>query len=192
MPDVDRQLIVNLLWSADLPAEDKVWAILDGARDERIYSAVMHLAREKYCLYRGKLAPELAVAAPYLVQLEPDDAVFNYIFQLGWGNSWGVFLRSKATGEELRRHFRRFLIVQDESGERLIFRYYDPRVVRVYFPTCLPSELRAVFGPIDRVMLEGEDPAEMLEYSFDGNRLITRQLPAAIREMRGEIDASRP
>src|SRR5229473_4842430 len=156
MPVVDRQLIVSHLWCPDLPPEYKVWAILDGARDERIYSAVTHLAREKYCLYRGQLAPELVITAPYLVQLERDDALFNYVLQQGWGNSWGIFLRAKATGEELRRHLRRFLIVQDERGKQLIFRYYDPRVLRVYLPTCLPTELRTVFGPIARLCLEAE------------------------------------
>ena len=34
--------------------------------------------------------------------------------------------------DELRRHLRRFLLVKDESGRQLYFRYYDPRVLRLY------------------------------------------------------------
>jgi hypothetical protein len=30
----------------------------------------------------------------------------------------------------------------------LLFRYYDPRVLRVYLPSCRPSELETVFGPV--------------------------------------------
>ena len=180
MPLVDRQSIVNNFWSSDLPSEYKLWAILDGARDDRIYSAVTYLAREKYCLYRGKLALELAVTAPYLVQLERDDALFNYLIQLGWGNSWGIFLRARQTGEELRRHFRRFLVVQDESGKRLIFRYYDPRVLRVYLPTCLATELQMIFRGVERLLIEAEDPTEMLGYSLTGKTLTTKRLQLGI------------
>jgi uncharacterized protein DUF4123 len=143
---------------------------------------VTHLAREKYCLYRGKLAPELAITAPYLVQLERDDALFNYVLQLGWGNSWGIFLRAKETGEELRRHFRRVLMVEDESGKQLIFRYYDPRVMRVYLPTCLSTELLTVFGPVRNLLLEAEDPTLVLEYIYHDGQVRVRELPARGRE----------
>jgi hypothetical protein len=179
MATVDRQRIVDALWSADLAPEYKVWAILDGARDNRIYSAVTHLAREKYCLYRGKLPTELLAAAPYLVQLEPDDALFNYIVQLGWGKSWGIFLRAQDTGEQLRRHFRRFLMVQDESGKQLIFRYYDPRVLRVYLPTCKATELQSIFGPVAKFAIEAQDPELLLEHSFDGKKLLLQELQLA-------------
>ncbi len=59
----------------------------------------------------------------------------------------------------------------------MIFRYYDPRVLRVYLPTCLAPELRTVFGPVRRFLLESEDPALMLEYRFDGFKLIAREVP---------------
>jgi hypothetical protein len=48
--------------------------------------------------------------------------------------------------------------VYDEEGSYLYFRYYDPRVLRVYLPTCNESELGAVFGPIEFFLLEHEDP----------------------------------
>ena len=56
-----------------------------------------------------------------------------------------------ATLEELRRHFRKFLKVEDPKGKSLIFRYYDPRVLRVYLPTCNAMELQTVFGPVNGV-----------------------------------------
>jgi len=59
---------------------------------------------------------------------------------------------------------REFLRVRDESGKRLIFRYYDPRVLRVYLPTCWPAELDTFFGPISAFITEGEDPGEILEF----------------------------
>lgn len=54
----------------------------------------------------------------------------------------------------LRRHFRRFLRVTDEQGQPLMFRYYDPRVLRVYLPTCTAEELALVFGPVSAYLIE--------------------------------------
>jgi hypothetical protein len=39
----------------------------------------------------------------------------------------------------MARRRRRFLRVKDEDG--LVFRFYDPRVMRVYLPTCAAGEL---------------------------------------------------
>jgi hypothetical protein len=79
----------------------------------------------------------------------------------GWGNSWGVFLRTETSIRELRRHLRGFLRVRDEAGRRMIFRYYDPRVLRAYLPTCWPEELETVFGPVESYLMEALGGSEM-------------------------------
>jgi hypothetical protein len=53
----------------------------------------------------------------------------------------------------------------------MLFRYYDPRVLRVYLPTCVTSELRTVFGPIDCFWTEAERSEKMLEFAFRNNLL---------------------
>jgi hypothetical protein len=62
--------------------------------------------------------------------------------------------------------------VRTEDGTRLIFRYYDPRVLRVYLPTCRPAELETFFGPIDAFLTEGEGSGEMVEFRREQNRLV--------------------
>src|SRR5262245_46615663 len=119
----------------------KVWTILDGARDEQIYRAYLGYSADRCCLSAGALPAELQMTAPYLVQLDRDDKFTRYLLDTGWGNSWGVFFRSDEVLERLRRHLRTFLRVTDESGRILVFRYYDPRVLRVYLPTCTAEEL---------------------------------------------------
>jgi hypothetical protein len=46
----------------------------------------------------------------------------------------------------------------------MVFRYYDPRVLRVYLPTCVTAELRTVFGPIECFWTESESPEYMLDF----------------------------
>jgi hypothetical protein len=176
--------ILEALWFVELSRAYRVWAVLDAARDTRIYPTVMGCYADHCCLYSGELPSELKLAAPYLIAIEPEDRVARYLIKHGWGNSWGIFLRSDASMEILRRHLKKFLVVKDTKGKRLVFRYYDPRVLRVYLPTCRPPELQTVFGPIKAYMVEGEAPERILRFRFDGERLIESSVslsPEAVR-----------
>ena len=50
-------------------------------------------------------------------------------------------------------------MVQDEGGQEYFFRYYDPRVLRKYLPTCTPEEVRSFFGPVRSFIAENNAPA---------------------------------
>jgi hypothetical protein len=171
MRDTDLLRVLDALWPRDLPARMAVFAILDGARDERVYSAVRGTFLPKDCLYAGDLPWQIQTTAPYLVQLERDDRFTRFLIATGWGRSWATFLHTETGIKPLRRHLREFLRVRDESGRRLIFRYYDPRVLRHYLPTCWPAELTAFFGPISAFITEGESPDEILEFRNESGTL---------------------
>ncbi len=154
-----------------------IWMILDGARDRMIFSMLLDCHLQYSCLYSQLRSPALELAAPYLVQLEYRDRNTQRILERTWGNSWGIFLKCDLRLDGLRRHLRQFLVVRGPQGDRLVFRYYDPRVLRVYLPTCTTEELRSVFGPIQLFWTEGEAAGEMLEFGFDGINLARRTIP---------------
>jgi hypothetical protein len=79
----------------------------------------------------------------------------------------------------LRQHLRTFLRVTNQRGRRLIFRYYDPRVMRVYLPTCMPAELRSVFGPIRCYLMESPDADAVLRFERENDQLKFNSLPIA-------------
>ena len=176
MASAPLEPLLEALWPPGQPASLAVFAILDGARDERIYGAVDGTRLPKDCLYSGDLPWQMQLTAPYLVQLDRGDRFTRHVLAEGWGNSWGTFLRTEAGIKQLRRHLRQFLRVRDERGRRLIFRYYDPRVLRVYLPTCTPAELETFFGPIHSFVMEGETPDEVLEFQRERNQLSIRQV----------------
>ena len=173
------QALGRILWNAS-GGQSEVYAVLDGARDNRIYPEVHALAGAR-CLYEGKLEQPLAETAPYLVLLDAGDAFTATILTEGWGRSWGIFLSSSAPPEEVRRHLRQFLKVEDDREQPLYFRYYDPRVFRVYLPTCDAKELKLFFGPVQRFWCETGDGRSILEYERKGPALKQRALalPAA-------------
>lgn len=163
--------LIETLWPT---RQESVFALLDGARDRRIFEMLRRSRIDYRSLFLGELVPELAIASPYLVHLGSLSRETQYILEHGWGNSWGCFVRADILLQDLRRHFRTILQVEDENGRRLFFRFYDPRVLRAYLPTCTQQELEVVFGPIERFSLENETGEAMLEFSFNESRLEKR------------------
>src|SRR5262245_21298359 len=105
-----------------------VYAVLDGARVPGLLDKLYATAPDFCCLFRGELSPDLAEVAPYLVQLDPRAEFTRWVIDQGWGNHWGIFMTSDVDLRRMRSHLRTLLIVYDETGRPLRFRYYDPRV----------------------------------------------------------------
>jgi len=150
-----------------------VSTILDLAHDEIIYSKMLHSDIEYVCLFEGRLAAELEHLAPYLIRLHKNNPFTEWLFDNGGGKNWGIFIQSPADMNTLIRHFRRFVRVYDEEGTPMMFRFYDPRVFRVYLPTCNKSEREYVFGPVERYYAEGRN-GEIIVYASDEGRQIMR------------------
>jgi hypothetical protein len=130
------------------------YVLLDPARDSRIVSLTRgELVR---CLYRGDLPADLRNAAPHLMRAFPGNEPTERFFNQGWHDAWGVVLAYTGPMKALYKHLRQFLRAHTEDGRALAFRYYDPRVLRVYLPTCTPEEMERFFGPIEAFAVEDE------------------------------------
>jgi len=168
--EVRIEHIKRLLFTSE---GESTYAILDGASVPGLLEKLAVAPEEHACLYRGELEPDLAHTAPYLVKLRPESPLTEWILGEGWGQHWGIFAITPASLEAFRRHLRGFLRVRDHKGQILYFRYYDPRVLSVYLPTCNIRELRFVFGPATSYVCEGHAPDVALRYSLQENRLKT-------------------
>jgi len=148
-----------------------VFAALDGASAPDLLDRLYGLLPEFECLFRGELEPDIAQMAPYLVLLEPNSEFTRWVITHGWGQHWGVFAVSTADLRALRSHFRTLLTVYDGTGRPMLFRYYDPRVLRTYLPTCNSGELSSLFGPVVNYIMEDADPWTLLKYGLDSGAL---------------------
>ena len=171
---VMTELLVKYLFSE--PATN-VYAVLDGASVEQLPQLLWEHEPENICLYRGELEPDMAAVAPYLVKLEYDHPFTKLVCEKGWGNHWGIFA---VTAKEIdlrkvRRHFRRFLMVKDPEGKQIYFRYYDPRVLNVFLPTCNSEELGVVFGPVGSYIMEDKD-SSVLRFGIKDGKLRTEKI----------------
>ena len=59
-----------------------------------------------------------------------------------------MYLASPEPLEGLRRHFRDLLMMKLPDQKQVYFRFYDPRVLRLFLPTCTAQEIGLIFGPV--------------------------------------------
>ncbi len=135
-----------------------LFGVFDAARDDRILRLLQESVDEHQNLYEGVPGRALDDVAPYLVRFAPASSLLRRLLVGGWGRGWGTFFRSLEPLKEVRRHFRRYLIVLDEETlERLYFRFYDPRVLREFLKVATPRQKGELLLPFSRVMFEDED-----------------------------------
>ena len=152
-----------------------IWAIIDTARDPKAYWTLANSHLNYSCLFAGELPDALEQAAPYLVQLTAEDAYTDYL-AANLGNSLGVFLQCDAAIQSVRHHLRKLLTVRDPRGAKLLFRFYDPRVLRVFLPTCDSSELGQMYGPVKTYWAEDTTPNKLIEFRNSKNGLAIARL----------------
>jgi hypothetical protein len=112
-------------------ATSPLYAVLDGARDDRILELLREHVEPHRSLYEGAEGESLDEVAPYLVgPMQDGSALLEKLVQEGWGKRWGIWCTSREGFREVRRHWRRLLMVEiEETGEPLYFRFYDPLVM---------------------------------------------------------------
>src|SRR5215211_2202012 len=108
------------------------YILLDAARMDEDMDTAQELNPHFDSLYRGGSKETLAEVAPYLFSFEKDTEFSQWYLENGWGDSWGILFSSKASFEECHKHFRKFLLVKNEKGDELYFRFYDPRVLKIF------------------------------------------------------------
>lgn len=144
---------------------EPLYALLDAARAPR----VPELLRAGQCrhesLYEGPKGQALANWAPYLVELPPGAPLLETLVLDGWGHSWGVYLTSTEGFHNVRQHFRRFLLVKLPDNREVYFRYYDPRVLRAFLPSCTAPEATEFFGPVGSFFTETSDGESVLKFT---------------------------
>jgi hypothetical protein len=146
-----------------------IFAILDGARGAPARSLMRTSGLRFQSLYEGEAGEDLAPFGPYLVALPTDEAGLSPWLAEAWGKSFGVYLTCAEPFEAVRRHLRRFLMVELDTGRKVHFRFYDPRVLRVFLPPCTHDEWVQFFGPINAYVAESEDASAALLFRRDAD-----------------------
>ena len=147
--------------------EQSVYAVLDGASFSNLPAELTHHKAEYVCLYRGELEADIAIVAPYLVSLPPGANITPWVLKQIGRNNPGIFIHTRVPVYELRKHLRTFLMIKDVNDQQVYFRYYDPRVLRSYIPSCNAEEKKTLFGPISHYFVENKEGNQLVRYGLN-------------------------
>ncbi len=129
------------------------------------------------CLLPGALAPQQLARAPWLAALRPKAAFNNWL--LGTATSafpdWGLLAITRTPMLSVRSHLRSLTEARTPGGRRVPLRVADPAVLTALLPTCSPSQLEAVFGPLDALVVPGA--AQWTWFGRQSGGLAQRVLP---------------
>jgi hypothetical protein len=182
---LERRTHVPLPLSADLPKGahlqlvlrnalyregHSVYAVLDAGRDPRI-PAFLDASGERYAR-----VDEENPASPFLVLLPPQSRLLDVLIKDGWNRGWGFYHAAAVDFEGTLRHWRPFVTLHDRSGQSLTLRFWDPRVLRAIVPAMPPVEAAAFFGPVSRLVVEGDKPEVAIELTLSPSGVNQRAL----------------
>jgi hypothetical protein len=170
---VDVPAIIAVLREALAAAPgQRVFGVVDAAQCVDLsYEAKLQYGKEIRSLFLPEVQTELWDVAPYLVPIDVDSGYLEN-WARRWGANAGVLLVTAADEDALYEHMRKVFVVEDEEGQEYFFRYYDPRVLRTFLPTCSKEQLEEFFGPVVEIIVESGTGDGPLKLRLDGGKLV--------------------
>ena len=133
-----------------------VFVVVDAARLPANLQQ-LHCDQRFVSLYNEKVGvPSLRDVAPLIAELDGSDALLEGSIFEACLLAGGLLLGSGSHLGLIRAHLRKFLIVRLENTKRMYFRFYDPRILKDFLPTCTSAQLNHFFGPICAFAVRGD------------------------------------
>jgi len=158
-----------LVWQTIVAQREvsSTFGLFDCARDApQLYREIEGSGLPHCTLFGGVVARPLLEASPVCVYLGAEPGAGSYLLQRYWGNA-ACMVVTAAEGmvlDDVRKQLKRSLRIRLPTGSRALFRYYDPRVLRAFLPTCTADQARALMGELTDVWCEGETPHIVLQW----------------------------
>ena len=162
-------------------SQTRLFGVLDSVMVPDLPNRLFEGRVPNYSVLQGELTPDLVHAAPYLVYLSPDSKFADWLLSEAIGKHWGIFLQTHRSMLEMRKHFRSLMQVYDERGNPLTFRFYDPRVLSRFLPTCNGGELKTLFGDVDAFFSESDDGQSLVRYQIADGTLNVKDLRPEVK-----------
>ncbi|WP_106743582.1 DUF4123 domain-containing protein [Yoonia maritima] len=116
----------------------QTYAILDAAKVTNFVEMLEASSLEHCCLFKGDAEDELKNVAPWIVRLEEGNAFTRNLFTRSeapwhlWDSEPGIYLRSRSTLEDMRKHFRKFIKLKSIDEKWFYFRFWEASVIPAF------------------------------------------------------------
>lgn len=161
--------------------QGKLYALIDAALAPELRAAVLEQHPVPVCspLLLGDEAATLAGIAPTLIELTEEHQDFLlWLLDEGYGENGGIFLCSSAEFGALYHHLFCLTAVRDPEGEKIQFRFHDPRIFKPFWRVLDEDERHLLLGPITRLLIEEPDQSGWRGYHRKAPREIPPYPPA--------------
>jgi hypothetical protein len=159
------------------------YTLLDPIRIGLDFAKAYDLAIEGIVLQTSIQPEDFQEITPHLFPCETDSQLYDWITTDGRGDSWGIFIKSELDLETLATQLQKLLIVSMQTdGRQVYFRFYDPRVLRGFLPTCQTTQLKEIFTGVENFYCEDEDDDYQLHFSLENEQLKIEKIPVFYQE----------
>lgn len=111
----------------------RTYAVLNAAKLPYLLTGLLEASGLRHqSLFQGAAQAQLNESAPYLIALSPDSELTRQLTtgREGvnglWQHELGIFLRSRADFDEVRKHLRKFTRIRDAQAKWFYFAFWDP------------------------------------------------------------------
>ena len=151
-----------------------LFAVLDLARAPHLYQLItLHEPFDAQCLFSSNISEDLRQASPFLVNSARVPSLMEKWRAEGTACAWGLLIVSSLSLDRLRRKLKTIQQVRlpDNVGP-VLFRFWDPRVMRPFLQSAEPAQCESLFDGIDALLIE--DEGKLQRYTWDNNQLHVR------------------
>jgi pSer/pThr/pTyr-binding forkhead associated (FHA) protein len=143
--------------------EGTMYALIDLAADAEALE-LLNESGEQFCALDEGTEPDApGETAPCLVALSPGSPLLGELLERAWGNGWCVFFTSDAAFHDVYAHWLQ-RVEYDDEGNVTSARAWVPEVLGELLAGVDGAEVRALFGPVRRFLVEDEEGTGLVRW----------------------------
>ncbi len=171
---------IRTVWTV---RDEHLLIMLDGAQIQNLHVMLRELNIPHMPLFRESPQENILHVTPYIARFSPSEIILNWMAMSPTVLETALLCTSTAPLEETHAHLRRFLLVQDDTGRQMYFRFWDPRVIEPFLKSATPEERRWFCGPIrslayyDKAKFQAESKIQFLNWRMSPELAATPMPP---------------
>ncbi|WP_150909735.1 DUF4123 domain-containing protein [Marinobacter halotolerans] len=148
---------------ADLPGTGNTFILIDGAKVNNLPQVIYREIEVPKCdaLYRGTELADLLEISPWLVEAGVGSCLAIKCFEEWKSQGVAIAMQSDCHFSEVIDHLRGLILARVVTGDKVVFRFYDPEVSRHLLKLDSSGEdVRRLMGPCNLFVIQDRRSGE--------------------------------